>query len=82
MLKNFAFTLTWLEKKEQIKITYTMGGNETEIDFVLVGKNNIKLLKDVKAISWKLQHQLVVTDIEKRKLKKIVKKEQTIRRRA
>ena len=43
----------WFEKKEQRKITYCMGGNETEIDFVLVGKNNRKYLKEVKAIPWR-----------------------------
>ena len=43
--------------------------NETEIDFVLVGKNNKKYLKDMKAIPWELQHRLVVTDIGKRKIK-------------
>ena len=36
---------------------------------------NKKYLKDVKAIPWKLQHQLVVTEMDK-----IVKNEQTIRR--
>ena len=41
---------TWFEKKEQRKITYSMIRNETEIDFVLVGRNNRKYLKDVKAI--------------------------------
>ena len=71
---------TWFEKKEQRKITYSMGRNETESDFVLVSKSNKKYLKDVKAIPWELQHRLVVTDIDKRKLKKIVKNEQTIRR--
>ena len=45
-----------------------MGGNETEIDFVLVDKNNRKHLKDVKAIPWELQYRVVVTDIDKRKL--------------
>ena len=40
----------WFEKKEQRKITYSMGGNETEIDFVLIGKNNRKCLEDVKAV--------------------------------
>ena len=29
----------WFEKKEQRKTTYSMSGNETEIDFVLVSKN-------------------------------------------
>ena len=52
-----------------------MGGNKTEIDFVSVGKNNRKCLKDMKAIPWELQHRLVVTDIDKRKLKKAVKNE-------
>ena len=27
---------TWLQKEQQRKITYNMGGNETEIDFVLI----------------------------------------------
>ena len=73
---------TWFEKKEQRKITFGMCGNETEIDFVLVGKSNRKYLKDVKAIPWMLQHWLVVTDIDKRKLKKVVKNKQSVRRRA
>ena len=36
---------TWFEKKELRKITYNMGGNKTEIDFVLIGKNRRKYLK-------------------------------------
>ena len=60
---------TWFEKKEQRKITYSLDGNETEIDFVLVGKNNRQYLKNMKAIPWKLQHWLMVTNIDKRKLK-------------
>ena len=35
---------TWFEKKEQRKITNSMSGNETKIDFVLIGKNNRKYL--------------------------------------
>ena len=38
--KELCVANAWLEKKEQRKITYSMGGNEIEIDFVLVGKNN------------------------------------------
>ena len=48
--KELYLANTWFEKKEHKKITYNMGGNKTEIDFVLVGKNNRKYLKDVKAI--------------------------------
>ena len=32
-------------------------------------KNNRKYFKDAKAIPWELQHRLVATDINKRKLK-------------
>ena len=64
--KKLCVANTWFEKKEQRKITYSMGGNKTEIDFVLVGKNNRKYLKNVKAIPWKLQHRLVVTDRQKK----------------
>ena len=79
--KKLCMANTWFEKKEQRKITYSMSGNETEIDFVLVGKNNRKYVNDLKAIPWELQHWLVVTDINKRKLKKVVKDELTFRRR-
>ena len=33
-------------------MTYSIGGNKMEIDFVLVAKSNRKYLKDLKAISW------------------------------
>ena len=71
--KKLCVANTWFKKKEQRKIAYSMGGNETEIDFVLVSKNDKKYLKDVKAIPWELQHQ--------KKVKKVVKNEQTITRR-
>ena len=58
-----------------------MGGNETEIDVTLVGKNNTKYLKDAKAIPWELQHRLVVTEIDKGNLIKVLKNKRTIRRR-
>ena len=64
--KELCLANTWFEKKEQRKIAYSMGGNEIEIDFVLVDKNNRKYLKDVRAIRCELQHRLVVTDIEKK----------------
>ena len=41
---------TWFEKKEQRKIAYSIGGNEIEIDFVLVDKNKGKYFKNVRAI--------------------------------
>ena len=47
---------------------FRAGENETEIDFVLVGKGNRKFLRDVKVIPGGLQHRLVVTDLVKKKV--------------
>ena len=62
-------------------MTYSSGGNDTEIDFVLVGKEKRKHLRDVKVIPGELQHRLVVVDVEEQKLKKSVKKNKRVRRR-
>ena len=52
---------TWFRKGEKTKVTYSAGGNESEIDFVLVGMGNGKYLRDV-----------VVVDLV---MKKVVRKE-------
>ena len=56
-------------KEEKRKVTYSAGGNESEIDLVLVGKGNRKYLRDVKVIPGELQHRLVVVDLVKKKVK-------------
>ena len=61
-------------------MTYSAGGNGTEIDFVLVGKENTKYLRDVKVVPSELQHRLVVVDLVKKKVKKVVSKEAIGRR--
>ena len=60
-------------------MTHSSGGNDTEIDLVLVGKEKRKYLRDVKVIPGKLQHRLVVVDVEEQKLKKSVKKSKRVR---
>ena len=35
VIKELREANTWFEKKEQRKITYSMGGNETEIDYCI-----------------------------------------------
>ena len=64
---------TWFRKGEKRKVTYSAGGNESEIDFVLVGKGNRKYLRDVKVIPGELQHRLVVVDLVTKKVKKVKK---------
>ena len=69
---------TWFRKGEKRKVTYSAGGNELKIDFVLVGKGNRKYQRDVKVIPGELQHRLVI--VVKKKVKKVVRKEAFERR--
>ena len=69
---------TWL-KKDKRKVTYSSGGNDTEIAFVLVGKEKRKYLRDEEVIPGVLQRRLVVVDVEEQKLKKSVKKSKRVR---
>ena len=70
---------TWFKKTDKKKITFKSGNNESEIDFILISKENRKHLKDVKIIPWELQHRLLVVDVDKRKLNKVVKKEPRVK---
>ena len=66
---------TWFKKNDKRKVTFKSGNNESEIDFILVSKENRKYLKDVKVIPWELQHRLFVADVNEKKLTKVVKKD-------
>ncbi|XP_015750822.1 PREDICTED: uncharacterized protein LOC107330774 [Acropora digitifera] len=55
--KELCVANTWFRKGEKRKVTYSTGGNESEIDFVLVEKGNRKYLRDVKIIPGQLQHR-------------------------
>ena len=59
---------------------YSAGGCKTEIDFVFVGEKYRKYVRDVKVIPWELHHRLVVVDLNKKVLKKVVRKQRIIRR--
>ena len=48
--KELCVANTWFRKGEKRKVTYREGENESEIDFVLVGKGNRKYLRYVKII--------------------------------
>ena len=51
-----------------------MGENETEIDFVLIKKEHRRFIRNMKAITDVFQHALVIADIDKRKIRKVVRK--------
>ena len=48
--KELCVANTWYKKRYERKVTYSSGGNDTEINFVLVGKEKRKYLRDVKVI--------------------------------
>ena len=49
--KDLCVVNKWFKKNKKRKMFYSSGGNETEIDFVLMEKESRKFLKDVKVIS-------------------------------
>ena len=71
---------TWFKKTNKRKITYSAGGCGTEIDFVLVGEKYRKYIRDVKVIPRELQHRLVVVAVDKKVLKKVVRKKGIMKR--
>ena len=78
--KELCVANRWFRKGEKRKVTYSAGENESEIDFVLVGKGNRKYLRYVKVIPGELQHRLVVVDLVNKKVKNVVRKEAIERR--
>ena len=68
--KELCLAYTWFRKGEKRKVTYSAGGNKSEIDFVPVEKGNRKYLRDVKIIPGELQHRSVVVDLVKKKVRK------------
>ena len=56
--KELCVVNTWFRKGEKRKVTYSAGGNESEIDFALVGMGNRKYLRDVKVIPGKLKQKV------------------------
>ena len=76
--KELCVSNSWFEREEQRKVTFTMGENETEIDFVLTKKE----YRWFEGNPWKFQHALVVTDIDKRKIRNVVRETCTERRKS
>ena len=63
--KELCVSNTWLKKNENRKVTFRMGENETRIDFVFIKKKDRQFIK---------KHALVIADIDKNKIRKVVKK--------
>ena len=64
---------TWSKREVERKVTFRMGENKTEID-MLIKKEYQGFIQNVKAIPGEFQHALVIANIDKRKIRKVVRK--------
>ena len=55
--KEFCVANTWFKKKDKRNMTYSSGGNDTEIDFVLVGKEKEEVSKRCESYPWGIATQ-------------------------
>ena len=61
-------------REEKRKVTFRMGENEAEIDFVLIKKEHRRFFRSVEAIFGQVQHAVVMAGIDKRKIRKVERK--------
>ena len=78
--KELCVSNTWFEREEKRKVTFRIGENETEIDFVLIMKVHRLFIKNAKEIPGEFSHAFMMADIDKRKLRKVVRKASAERR--
>ena len=72
--KELCVSNTWFKREDKKKVTFRMGKNETESDFVLIRKVLRRFTQNVKAIFGEFQHALLVADIDKMKIRNVVRK--------
>ncbi|EYC30351.1 hypothetical protein Y032_0005g2598 [Ancylostoma ceylanicum] len=63
---DLAIACTFFVKRESQKVTYCSGGQKSELDHILVRRNALKTIKDVKSIPGEevaRQHRPVVADM-------------------
>ena len=65
---------TWFKREGMRQVIFRLGENETEVDFVLIKKEHRLFLLNVKAILGELKHALMVADIDKKKVRVVVRK--------
>ena len=61
-------------------VTFRIGEYEKKIEFVLINNEHGRFTRNVKAIPGEFQHALVIVDIGKKKIRKVVKKTCTERK--
>ena len=72
--KELCVSNTWFQREKKRRVTFRMGENEKEIVFVLIKKEHRRFIRNEKAIPGEFQHALVIADVDKRKIRKVVRK--------
>ena len=62
--KELCVSNIWLKIWRNRKVTFTLGRNKTEIDFMLIRKEHQPFLDNVKGILGQFQHATVLADID------------------
>ena len=64
---NLVVGNTWFMKRDTHLITYKSGDVTTQIDYILLRRRDLKLVKDIKVIPYDIcvpQHKLLVCDLK------------------
>ena len=64
----------WFMRQEKKKVTFEICENETKIVFVPIMKELRRFIKNVIAIHREFRHALVIADMDKTKIRKVVRK--------
>ena len=67
MAMGLAVVNTWFDKRDSQKITFESGGNRTVVEYVLIRRVRLSMVKDIKAIPGEeciIQHRLLVCVLE------------------
>ena len=78
--KELCLSNTWFKRGEKRKVTFRMSENETKIYFVLIEKEHIWFIPNVKAVNWEFQNAFVIADIDKIKIRKVAREKFAKRR--
>ena len=69
--KELCVPNTSFKREEKRKVTFRMGENTTEIDFVLIKKEHRQSIQSVKAMPGEFLHALVIADMDMKKIMKV-----------
>ena len=78
--KELCVSNTWSKREEKRRVTFRMSENEPEIDFVVIRKEHRRFIRNVNSIPGQFYHALVIADIDKKKIMKVVRKKCAERR--